>query len=130
MDLKITLLPCIDEAHIGYGQVNEAINFNWDSQSCGFAFAGRFGRVIITSKDGNKNMLRTDVWKEMRQLDDLIQNMTVNFQDEQFTYTDICAKWMDECFQNDILNLEYIMEEVKSFPSKILFVCHTVCDLR
>ncbi|XP_048522309.1 patched domain-containing protein 3 [Dendroctonus ponderosae] len=83
--------------------------------------AGRFGRVIITSKDGIKNMLRTDVWKEMRQLDDLIQNMTVHFQEEQFNYSNICAKWMDECFQNDILNLEYIMDEVEAGERNLTF---------
>lgn len=58
-------------------------------------------------------MLRVEVWKELRYLDDLIHNMTVNYQNEYFTYNDICAKWFDECFQNDILNLEYIMEEVR-----------------
>lgn len=57
-------------------------------------------------------MLRVDVWKEMKYLDELIQNMTVVYEDEYFTYADICAKWMTDCFQNDILNLEYIMEEV------------------
>lgn len=69
--------------------------------------------MIVTSKDGIKNMLRVEVWKELRYLDDLIHNMTVNYQNEYFTYNDICAKWFDECFQNDILNLEYIMEEVR-----------------
>ncbi|XP_060529201.1 patched domain-containing protein 3 [Cylas formicarius] len=76
--------------------------------------AGRFGRVILTTKDGDKNMLRTEVWKEMRTLDELIQNMTVLYEGEYFSYADICAKWMSECFQNDILNLDYIMEEVEA----------------
>ncbi|VEN51717.1 unnamed protein product, partial [Callosobruchus maculatus] len=74
--------------------------------------AGRFGRVILTSKDGDKNMLRTAVWDEVRLLDEYIQNMTVYFDDQYFTYKDICAKWMDECFFNDILNLHYIMDDV------------------
>ncbi|KAI4461441.1 patched-related [Holotrichia oblita] len=73
--------------------------------------AGRFGRVIVTSKDGNKNMLRKEVWKELRLLDDLIQNATVLYEDEYFTYQDICAKWNNECFKNDILNLDYIIDE-------------------
>ncbi|KAF7270000.1 hypothetical protein GWI33_016989 [Rhynchophorus ferrugineus] len=83
--------------------------------------AGRFGRVIITSKDGNKNMLRVDVWREMRMLDEMIQNMTVNYDDEVFTYSDICAKWLSECFQNDILNLDYIMEDVENHNINLTF---------
>ncbi|XP_066147169.1 patched domain-containing protein 3 [Euwallacea fornicatus] len=83
--------------------------------------AGRFGRVIITSKDGIKNLLRMEIWKELRYLDDLIQNMTVNYQEEHFTYADVCAKWFDDCFQNDILNLGYIMEEVESGEKNLTF---------
>lgn len=53
------------------------------------------------------------MWKELRLLDELIQNTTAHYEDETFTYRDICAKWIDECYQNDILNLDYIMEEVE-----------------
>lgn len=73
---------------------------------------GRFGRVILTTKDGDKNMLRVAVWQELRLLDELIQNMTVYYDDQYFTYQEICAKWLTDCFQNDILNLDYIMEDV------------------
>ncbi|XP_068897775.1 patched domain-containing protein 4 isoform X4 [Tenebrio molitor] len=83
--------------------------------------AGRFGRVIVTSKDGNKNLLRTVVWKELRLLDGIIQNMTVYHDYEYFTYKDICAKWMSECFQNDILNLDYIMDDVESGALNLTF---------
>lgn len=62
--------------------------------------------------DGNPNILRSEVWKELRLLDELIQNATVYYDEEYFTYKDICAKWMSECFHNDILNLDYVLEEV------------------
>lgn len=75
-------------------------------------FSGRFGRVIVTSKDGNKNMLRASIWKELRLLDGIIRNLTVYYEEEYFKYEDICAKWMTECFQNDILNLDYVIEDV------------------
>nr|XP_022905229.1 patched domain-containing protein 3 [Onthophagus taurus] len=74
--------------------------------------AGRFGRVIVTSNDGNKNMLRMEIWKELRRLDEIIQNTTVYFDDEYYTYQDICAKWGNECFKNDILNLDNVLEDV------------------
>ncbi|KAJ8914567.1 hypothetical protein NQ315_010031 [Exocentrus adspersus] len=76
--------------------------------------AGRWGRVIVTTKDGDKNMLRVAVWNELKLLDELIQNMTVFYDDEYFIYRDICAKWLNDCFQNDILNLEYIMDDVEN----------------
>ncbi|GJQ75560.1 hypothetical protein Trydic_g17642 [Trypoxylus dichotomus] len=81
----------------------------------------RFGRVIVTSRDGNRNMLRTEIWKELRLLDDLIQNATVFFEDEYFTYQDICAKWNNECFKNDILNLDYVMDEVERGELNLTF---------
>lgn len=77
-----------------------------------FLKTGRFGRVIIVSKDGEENLLRTAVWKELRMLDDIIQNTTVDFDGDTFSYRQICARWENECYSNDILNLDYILPEV------------------
>jgi hypothetical protein len=52
------------------------------------------------------------VWKELRLLDDIIQNTTVEYDGEMFSYKEICARWEGECFTNDILNLDYILPEV------------------
>ena len=76
------------------------------------SLTGRFGRVIIVAKDDDENLLRTSVWSELRVLDDIIQNTTVDFDGETFSYKDICAKWENECYTNDILNLDYILPEV------------------
>lgn len=82
--------------------------------ACNNSLAGRFGRVIIVPKDNNTNMLRTEVWKELRQLDELVQNITVKLPSgETFTYREECAKWEGQCFVNDILNLDHIIGEVK-----------------
>ncbi|XP_050498733.1 patched domain-containing protein 3 [Diabrotica virgifera virgifera] len=83
--------------------------------------AGRFGRVILTSKDGEKNMLRVNVWKELRLLDEYIQNMTITYDDVEYTYRDICARWLTDCFNNDILNLDYIMEDVEKKALNLTF---------
>lgn len=42
----------------------------------------------------------------------MIQNTTVYYGEEYFRYEDICAKWMSECFKNDILNLDYVLDDV------------------
>uniref|UniRef100_A0A182NVC7 SSD domain-containing protein n=1 Tax=Anopheles dirus TaxID=7168 RepID=A0A182NVC7_9DIPT len=74
---------------------------------------GRFGRVIVISKDEhNKNLLRSEVWQELRLLDGIIQNATVQYDGETFTYREACARWENECFTNDILNLDKIIDEV------------------
>ena len=46
-------------------------------------------------------------------LDDLIQNATVEYDGDTFTYRQACAKWETECFSNDILNLDQILEGVR-----------------
>lgn len=77
-----------------------------------FPISGRFGRVIVTSKGVDSNILRAEVWRELRVLDEIIQNTTAYYDEETFTYHDICAKWMEQCYTNDILNLDKIITEV------------------
>lgn len=71
-------------------------------------------------------MLRQEVFDELRYLDSLIQNASVEEDGEYFTYKDICAKWKGECFRNDILNftgnftMEEIYEKVSVFFHKVI----------
>ncbi|CAD1473463.1 unnamed protein product [Heterotrigona itama] len=82
---------------------------------------GRFGHVIITSKDGNENLLRTAVFDELRQLDKEIRNTKATYEGEQFTYSQICAKWLDTCFNNDILDLHHVIEDVEKRELNLTF---------
>ncbi|XP_040169198.1 patched domain-containing protein 3 [Anopheles arabiensis] len=83
---------------------------------------GRFGRVIVISKDEhNKNLLRSEVWQELRLLDGIIQNATVQYDGESFTYREACARWENECFTNDILNLDKIIDEVEAGDLNLTF---------
>ena len=66
--------------------------------------------MIVISKDGNDNILRREVWQELRLLDGLIRNFTVTYEGESYTYSQICARWLDQCMINDILNLDLILE--------------------
>ncbi|PSN48726.1 hypothetical protein C0J52_08794 [Blattella germanica] len=82
---------------------------------------GRFGRVIVVPRHG-KDMLKREIFHELRMLDELIQNATVQWDDEEvFTYRDVCARWVDQCFQNDILNLDYIIDEVENRTLNLTF---------
>lgn len=73
------------------------------------------------AKDNNTNLLRTEIWKELRELDDLVQNVTVTLPTgETFTYREECARWEGQCFVNDILNLDKIIGEVMIIlPAKL-----------
>nr|CAD7394216.1 unnamed protein product [Timema cristinae] len=87
--------------------------------------SGRFGRVIVIPKHG-KDMLKKEIWAELRLLDQMIQNATVHWDGdgsdpETFTYGDVCARWIDQCFFNDILNLDYVIEEVESGELNLTF---------
>lgn len=87
-----------------------------------FISTGRFGRVIVVSKDNDTNMLRTEIWKELRELDELVQNITVTLPDgETFTYREECARWEGQCFVNDILNLDKIIGEVREISILVIW---------
>lgn len=82
---------------------------------------GRFGRVIIVSKDGDPNLMRRAIFDELVALDQIIQNTTVTYDGEIYTYKDVCAKWEDKCFLNDILNLEKIIDDVEKGDFNLLW---------
>ncbi|XP_041977331.1 patched domain-containing protein 3 isoform X2 [Aricia agestis] len=83
---------------------------------------GRFGRVIVVAKDNNTNLLRTEVFRELRELDELVRNITVTLPTgETFTYREECARWEGQCFTNDILNLDKIIGEVERGELNLTF---------
>lgn len=67
------------------------------------------------------------MFEELRILDGLIQNATITYDDETFTYTDLCAKWLGDCFENDILNLDYVMDDVSSDDDFFLLSVFNLC---
>ncbi|XP_075237604.1 patched domain-containing protein [Lycorma delicatula] len=83
---------------------------------------GRFGRVIVIPKEGD-NLLSVEAWRELRLLDTIVRNATIIFGEDKNTYRyeDICAKWVDHCFENDILNLDLIMDEVVNKTLNLTF---------
>ncbi|KAH0954942.1 hypothetical protein HN011_012426 [Eciton burchellii] len=82
---------------------------------------GRFGHVIVIPKDGGRNMLKSVIWDELRQLDQIIKNAEAKYDGEVFTYQEICARWLDQCFNNDILNLYHVIDEVEQRKLNLSF---------
>lgn len=82
---------------------------------------GRFGHVIVVPKDGDPNMLRAVIWDELLLLDGIIRNATLEYEGETMSYEKICARWLDQCFINDILNLHHVIDEVESRELNLTF---------
>ncbi|XP_054003081.1 patched domain-containing protein 3 isoform X1 [Hylaeus anthracinus] len=100
-----------------YFKVNYSHHFNLGR----ITRPGRFGHVIITSKDGNENLLRRAVFDELAQLDEVIRTAKATYEGEVFTYEQICARWLDKCFANDILKLSDIIEDVEKRELNLTF---------
>ncbi len=68
-------------------------------------------------------MLTSDTWRELRLLDSIVKNIQIIWGEDpqNYTYTDLCAKWMGECFENDILNLDEVMDQVESKQLNLTF---------
>ncbi|KAL1462487.1 hypothetical protein WDU94_014318 [Cyamophila willieti] len=83
---------------------------------------GRFGRIIAIPKHGD-TMLTKEIWKELRLIDEIVHNTSIVYGEDNtvYRYEDICAKWVDSCFPNDILNLDYVMDEVETKALNLTF---------
>ena len=57
----------------------------------GILTLAKYGRVIVTTKQSDGNVLKEDVFKEVAQLDKDIRNITVDVDGTRYTYTDLCA---------------------------------------
>ncbi|XP_020285051.1 patched domain-containing protein 3 isoform X2 [Pseudomyrmex gracilis] len=77
--------------------------------------------AVSLGQDGGQNMLKKAIWEELTDLDQIIRNITAVYDGEQFTYNQICARWFNECFTNDILNLQPIMKEVETQELNLTF---------
>lgn len=81
---------------------------------------GKFGRVIITAKDGG-SILRTDIWDSLLYLEGLVYNVTVEHEGSLLNYRDICAKWDGYCKVNEIMNLAGLMPEIESLAFNLSY---------
>lgn len=63
-------------------------------------------------------------------MDGLIQNATVEYEGEIFTYQDVCAKSDGYCFENNVLNLDYVMDDVSSDLMILAMAILIKCELK
>lgn len=70
-------------------------------------------------------MLTSAVWNDLRILDGIVKNITIEYGEDDrkqsYTYEQMCARWMDDCFENDILNLDAVMDQVEGGDLNLTF---------
>ena len=69
-------------------------------------------RLFVKAKDGG-TLLRSHVWNEIVELDKVVHNTSIVWDDEEKKYEDICAKWKGDCYENTVLELGEIMDDVE-----------------
>ena len=75
--------------------------------------AGRFGRLLVTAADGG-SLLRTQVWREIDFLDQVIQNITLDWEGATYDYQQLCALRLDGyCWTNEILDLGAFVDQIE-----------------
>lgn len=47
-------------------------------------------------------------------LDRLVHNISIDWDDETFTYSSLCAGWEGECYENDIIELEESIDDIEA----------------
>lgn len=79
---------------------------------------GRFGRLIVIAND-ESNVLTRQIFTEVVQLDQLIRNFTIEWDDNIYRYDDLCAMSEGKCFHNDILDFK---ERIGDIEEKKFFL--------
>lgn len=117
MDPEYLFCPINGEAKAERAVVEKYFKTNYSSRfNVGrITRPGRFGRVIAIPRHGN-DMLKREIWEELRMLDNIVRNATVKWDGDggDFQYEQVCARWQDNCFTNDILNLDQVIDEVEN----------------
>ncbi|XP_023214793.1 patched domain-containing protein 3-like isoform X2 [Centruroides sculpturatus] len=78
--------------------------------------------VLVTAKDGG-SMLRKKVFREIIQLDEIIQNIKTA---DNFTYKDLCARNNKRCFENSILFMQNEVEMMENKTYTIKYPLHEI----
>ncbi|UXI23047.1 hypothetical protein NH340_JMT08990 [Sarcoptes scabiei] len=92
-----------------YFPINYTQNFNPGRVT----HKGRFGRIIITARDGGTIMKRS-IWNEIVHLDGAIKNLTIEWDDQRWQYKDLCAKHEFKCYSNDILDFQDKIDDIEA----------------
>lgn len=70
-----------------------------------------FARIMIEAKNG-KSIFDKDVYHDLRQIDKLVNNISVSHNHRNWRYKNMCAKKNKRCFENHILDFESRIDDM------------------
>lgn len=78
---------------------------------------GHFGRVIVVPRD-EETVLRGEIFDEIDELNMIIQNLTIYYEERLWRYEDLCARKLNgRCFKNDILDFKPLVHDMEYDPN-------------
>jgi hypothetical protein len=72
----------------------------------------------VQAKDDG-SLLRPEVFSEIKELDDIVHNIEIEWDEDSYRYETLCANWEGECYENDVLELNETMGEIATGVSHI-----------
>ncbi|XP_067135741.1 patched domain-containing protein 3-like [Centruroides vittatus] len=88
---------------------------------------GRMGMILMEAKDGG-SMLREDYIREIRDIDNVIQNITVVSHNETYIYKDLCLKSDNKCIDNFVLSVVGKIHDLKAKKIHMSFPYDTTVE--
>jgi len=68
-------------------------------------------RLFVQAKDDG-SLLRPEVFSEIKELDDLVHSIEIEWDEDKYTYASLCANWEGECYENDVIELNDTMTDI------------------
>lgn len=84
---------------------------------------GRIGLLLMEAKDGG-SILREEIIEEIRNLNEIIENISIIYENRTLKYKDICMRtYNGKCVENMVLSLAGKVEDIKNkkFPIRFPF---------
>ena len=88
-------------------------NASHDFNRASSASVHRHAKIIVVAKDRG-TMLRETIWKALKEVDDLVHNISVHDDGHDYKYKDLCSQIYGQCVENNILNLDHLIPRVEN----------------
>ena len=113
-DPEYLFLPSNGEAKIERASLEANFRMNYSDFDPGrMSRNGRFGRILITARD-NGSMLRDELFREIVAVDEIVRNITFEWEGRNLSYAEVCATQAGYCWKNDVLSLAPSMPAIQS----------------
>jgi len=76
----------------------------------------------VVAVDGG-TLLRKSVWDEILALDKVVHDVKFEWDEDEYNYDSLCARWEETCYENDVLELGHdgMMEKIESGNISLTF---------